>query len=129
MAAFLLELSVEKTQAKQALGNILSTPPPGRYPHDPKPLLPDTAVPPREGEFSSITEAALWQCFHIKREFRENAGAFLRGATRSRPKVQSWGKRPRGRFWGLGDAGEGWLREVSSYCQWVLSGPPGILGQ
>lgn len=39
------------------------------------------------------------------------------------------GRRDRGRLWGLGDAGEGQPGEVSSYCQWVLSGPPGILGQ
>lgn len=51
----------------------------------------------------------------------------LRGARRSRPNAEL-GKF-RGRLWGLGDAGEGWLRETSSYCWWVLSGPPGILGQ
>lgn len=84
----MLELSVKKTQAKQALGDIPCTPPPSHYPHDPKPLLPDTTVLPREGEFSSITEAALWQCLHTKREFKENVGAFLRGARRSRSNAE-----------------------------------------
>lgn len=39
------------------------------------------------------------------------------------------GGKIRGRLWGLGGTGEGRPREASSYCQWALSGPPGIRGQ
>lgn len=51
-------------------------PPPGHYPCDPKPLVPDTTVPPGQGDVSSAAEAALWQCHHTRREFGGKAGAF-----------------------------------------------------
>lgn len=42
---------------------------------DPRPLLPDTTVPPGEGQRSAPSQKQLWQCLHTKREFRGDAGA------------------------------------------------------
>lgn len=42
---------------------------------DPRPLLPDTTVPPGEGQRSALSQKQLWQCLHTKREFRGDAGA------------------------------------------------------
>ena len=74
VAASLLELGVEDTGEVSEVHTV--HPPPGHYPRDPKPLVPDTTFPPGQGDVSSAAEAALWQCHHTRGEFGGKAGAF-----------------------------------------------------
>lgn len=92
--------------------------------HNPKLLLPDTTALPG----NASTEAVLWQSQHTKGSLGGMLEHFWGEPEGVGQTQRVWGERSRGDQ-DLGDAGKDGQGEASSYCPWVLSGPPGVLGQ
>jgi len=89
-------------------------------------LTPQFLLGEERVQFSSIAEAVAMPS--RQEGIQGKCWSTFEGSQKEQAKCRVGGKVLGGDS-GLGDAGERWLREASSYCQWVLSGPPGILGQ